>query len=594
MVAQLKGTLMKDWRIVVHYGSLTGGILQHEKQTFECFGDALEKIMLVAELSKGCDLLVTEEASMLFHDLSKLHRSTRVANRIVPFLIISLHDLQSHTSRLSFTGQSLSFLESRKVQDSKEPGRLISAEEYSKRLSFRDCLGFRKVKDESAYDEWISNQAYSLDARFQSILVIITYLVLSIVRLFIISHFIKEDYWCSIAECIRFLVILPCLVLVTLYLQLASLMTSSLQKAGISPRTIIRCIFLTINIGTLISESANISYFNMSKINYTTYGLLTNEHVVWICWTLASRFVRFRFKSILLCVYIAYCTVCRMLQDIPWMPLSLIALSMYIITILLGSFACGFSLERKSRMEFLKWSEQKAAINDANDEREYLESVVSSVVPLHISNALRNDRNAANISSQSVAILFLKILNWADIVTNLNSAQKMKYASEFFTYAEALCQTYKVELVHIFGGGCLILAGAIEKEGRPETKCLNLWKEMQVCAPSYMFGKQDTRVHIGAAIATGTVCGGIVGHKRVSFDVWGRPVTEVMRMAHILSGNTLLVNELCKANLGDHVGIVYENDGPAEEFVGSKVFRAESFTDVWQTFKQHIDWADFQ
>eukprot|EP00002_Diphylleia_rotans_P016235 TRINITY_DN3159_c0_g1_i19.p1 TRINITY_DN3159_c0_g1~~TRINITY_DN3159_c0_g1_i19.p1 ORF type:complete len:372 (-),score=37.94 TRINITY_DN3159_c0_g1_i19:79-1194(-) len=371
-------------------------------------------------------------------------------------------------------------------------------------------------------------------------------------------------------------------------------MTSSLQKAGISPRTIIRCIFLTINIGTLISESANISYFNMSKINYTTYGLLTNEHVVWICWTLASRFVRFRFKSILLCVYIAYCTVCRMLQDIPWMPLSLIALSMYIITILLGSFACGFSLERKSRMEFLKWSEQKAAINDANDEREYLESVVSSVVPLHISNALRNDRNAANISSQSVAILFLKILNWADIVTNLNSAQKMKYASEFFTYAEALCQTYKVELVHIFGGGCLILAGAIEKEGRPETKCLNLWKEMQVCAPSYMFGKQDTRVHIGAAIATGTVCGGIVGHKRVSFDVWGRPVTEVMRMAHILSGNTLLVNELCKANLGDHVGIVYENDGPAEEFVGSKVFRAESFTDVWQTFKQHIDWADFQ
>ncbi|MCK4746610.1 MAG: hypothetical protein KAT15_06235, partial [Bacteroidales bacterium] len=162
-------------------------------------------------------------------------------------------------------------------------------------------------------------------------------------------------------------------------------------------------------------------------------------------------------------------------------------------------------------------------------EKEKSDKLVAEILP---------DRTAAQIKSQGKAkwdkyeratVLFSDIQGFTKIAEEMNPEALIDELDKFFFHFDSVVEKYNIEKIKTIGDAYMAAGGIPEKNSTNPVEVVLAALEMQTYMQQLKSAKADIwDLRIG--IHTGPVIAGVVGHKKVSYDIWGDTVNTASRM----------------------------------------------------------------
>jgi class 3 adenylate cyclase len=132
-----------------------------------------------------------------------------------------------------------------------------------------------------------------------------------------------------------------------------------------------------------------------------------------------------------------------------------------------------------------------------------------------------------------VTVLFSDIQGFTQIAEEMNPEVLIDELDKFFFHFDSVVEKYRIEKIKTIGDAYMCAGGIPEKNRTNPVEVILAALEMQeymknLKEASLIQGMKYWDIRIG--IHTGTVIAGVVGHKKLSYDIWGDTVNIASRM----------------------------------------------------------------
>ena len=197
-----------------------------------------------------------------------------------------------------------------------------------------------------------------------------------------------------------------------------------------------------------------------------------------------------------------------------------------VAAVILGMFA-SYSIERVSRREWL-------AHREAEDERVRSERVLMNVLPEPIAERLKAEDGPIADAFAEATIMFVDLVDFTNLSSSLDPRRLVGLLNRLFTEFDRIAEEHGIEKIGTSGDSYMAVAGVpvpVENHAERIADAALAMRDRVATRE----GDIDVEVRIG--IATGPVVAGVIGEKKLYYDLWGMPVTIASRMqAHGLPG----------------------------------------------------------
>ena len=140
---------------------------------------------------------------------------------------------------------------------------------------------------------------------------------------------------------------------------------------------------------------------------------------------------------------------------------------------------------------------------------------------------------ANKIKYNFVTVLFSDIQGFTKIAEEMNPEFLIDELDKFFFYFDSVVEKYGIEKIKTIGDAYMCAGGIPEKNRTNPVEVILAALEMKAYMTRLKLGPElegmkfwDIRI----GIHTGTVVAGVVGQKKLSFDIWGDTVNTASRM----------------------------------------------------------------
>jgi Adenylate cyclase, family 3 (some proteins contain HAMP domain) len=166
-------------------------------------------------------------------------------------------------------------------------------------------------------------------------------------------------------------------------------------------------------------------------------------------------------------------------------------------------------------------------------EKEKTEKLLANVLPKNTASEIMEKGKATKIKYNFVTVLFSDIQGFTKIAEETNPEDLIDELDKFFFYFDSVVERLGIEKIKTIGDAYMCAGGIPEKNRTNPVEVILAALEMQV----YMANLKETSelegmkfwdIRIG--IHTGTVVAGVVGQKKLSYDIWGDTVNTASRM----------------------------------------------------------------
>jgi class 3 adenylate cyclase len=282
---------------------------------------------------------------------------------------------------------------------------------------------------------------------------------------------------------------------------------------------------------------------------------------------------------------------------LPKWHLSFPAMAIYFILVIIIIWVSYDQLNfRFARKQYMLEQIINNRTEDLIREKEKTETLLSNVLPKNTADELMAKGKATKIKYNFVTVLFSDIQGFTKIAEEMNPEVLIDELDKFFFHFDSVVEKYGIEKIKTIGDAYMCAGGIPEKNKTNPVEVILAALEMQkymlkLKATSEVEGMKYWDIRIG--IHTGTVVAGVVGQKKLSYDIWGDTVNTASRMESSgdagkinISGTTYeFVRDffICehrgkmpvkyKGELdmyfvnGIADGLKDENDGPNEKFI---------------------------
>ena len=219
---------------------------------------------------------------------------------------------------------------------------------------------------------------------------------------------------------------------------------------------------------------------------------------------------------------------------LPLWYLSPVALFFYLVLLLLIIWALYEHLVlRFARKQYLLEQIINKRTEDLIIEKEKSETLLANVLPKNTASEIMAKGKATKIKYNFVTVLFSDIQGFTKIAEEMNPEVLIDELDKFFFYFDSVVEKFGIEKIKTIGDAYMCAGGIPEKNRTNPIEVILAALEMQV----YMNNLKETSeiegmkywdIRIG--IHTGTVVAGVVGQKKLSYDIWGDTVNTASRM----------------------------------------------------------------
>jgi class 3 adenylate cyclase len=144
-------------------------------------------------------------------------------------------------------------------------------------------------------------------------------------------------------------------------------------------------------------------------------------------------------------------------------------------------------------------------------------------------NQLKGSGKAKWDKYERATVLFSDIQGFTRIAEEMNPEKLIDELDTFFFHFDSVVEKYNIEKIKTIGDAYMAAGGIPHKNSTNPVEVVMAALEMQ----AYMQQLKSTRAEIWdlrIGIHTGPVIAGVIGHKKISYDIWGDTVNTASRM----------------------------------------------------------------
>jgi adenylate cyclase len=166
-------------------------------------------------------------------------------------------------------------------------------------------------------------------------------------------------------------------------------------------------------------------------------------------------------------------------------------------------------------------------------EKEKTEALLANVLPKNMADEIMAKGKATKVKYNFVTVLFSDIQGFTKIAEEMNPEVLIDELDKFFFHFDTVVEKFGIEKIKTIGDAYMCAGGIPEKNRTNPVEVILAALEMKAYmdklkATSELEGMNNWDIRIG--IHTGTVIAGVVGQKKLSYDIWGDTVNIASRM----------------------------------------------------------------
>jgi len=162
-------------------------------------------------------------------------------------------------------------------------------------------------------------------------------------------------------------------------------------------------------------------------------------------------------------------------------------------------------------------------------EKERSDKLVAEILPERTADQIKIKGRAKWDKYDRATVLFSDIQGFTKIAEEMNPEKLIDELDTFFFHFDSVVEKYNIEKIKTIGDAYMAAGGIPNKNSTNPVEVVLAALEMQ----SYMQQLKSSRAKIWdlrIGIHTGPVIAGVVGHKKISYDIWGDTVNTASRM----------------------------------------------------------------
>jgi adenylate cyclase len=210
------------------------------------------------------------------------------------------------------------------------------------------------------------------------------------------------------------------------------------------------------------------------------------------------------------------------------------AILIYVLLVIILTWAVYDQLKyRFARTRFMLEQIINTRTEELIIEKEKTENLLTNVLPKNTADEIMSKGKATKIKYNFVTVLFSDIQGFTKIAEEMNPEVLIDELDKFFFHFDSVVEKYGIEKIKTIGDAYMCAGGIPEKNRTNPVEVILAALEMQqymenLKASSELSGMRYWDIRIG--IHTGTVVAGVVGQKKLSYDIWGDTVNTASRM----------------------------------------------------------------
>ena len=166
-------------------------------------------------------------------------------------------------------------------------------------------------------------------------------------------------------------------------------------------------------------------------------------------------------------------------------------------------------------------------------EKQKRETLLGKVLPKSAANDIMVKGKTDKVKYNFVTVLFSDIQGFTKIAEEMNPELLIDELDKFFFYFDSVVEKYGIEKIKTIGDAYMCAGGIPEKNRTNPVEVILAALEMKTYMlklkqGSDLAGMKFWDIRIG--IHTGTVVAGVIGQKKLSYDIWGDTVNTASRM----------------------------------------------------------------
>jgi adenylate cyclase len=222
------------------------------------------------------------------------------------------------------------------------------------------------------------------------------------------------------------------------------------------------------------------------------------------------------------------------LQVFPLWYFSRLAFFVYLIGFILIIWTIYVHLNlRFARKQYMLEQIINKRTEDLIIEKEKTENLLANVLPKNTANEIMTKGKATKITYNFVTVLFSDIQGFTNVAEEMNPEELIDELDKFFFHFDSVVEKYGIEKIKTIGDAYMCAGGIPEKNRTNPVEIILAALEMKAYMntlkqTSELEGMRFWDIRIG--IHTGSVVAGVVGHKKLSYDIWGDTVNIASRM----------------------------------------------------------------
>jgi adenylate cyclase len=168
-------------------------------------------------------------------------------------------------------------------------------------------------------------------------------------------------------------------------------------------------------------------------------------------------------------------------------------------------------------------------IQNLTAEKERSDRLVAEILPVDTANQIKSKGKAKWDKYERATVLFSDIQGFTKIAEETNPEKLIDELDTFFFHFDSVVEKYNIEKIKTIGDAYMAAGGIPHKNSTNPVEVVMAALEMQ----SYMQQLKSSRAEIWdlrIGIHTGPVIAGVVGQKKISYDIWGDTVNTASRM----------------------------------------------------------------
>lgn len=170
---------------------------------------------------------------------------------------------------------------------------------------------------------------------------------------------------------------------------------------------------------------------------------------------------------------------------------------------------------------------------DLRREKGKSDNLLANMLPKGTAEEIMSKGKAAKTKYNFVTVLFSDIQGFTRIAEEMNPEVLIDELDKFFFHFDSVAEKFRIEKIKTIGDAYMCAGGIPERNRTNPLEVVLAALEMQKYMTAMKKDPHDSAARfwdIRIGIHTGTVIAGVVGHKKLTYDIWGDTVNTASRM----------------------------------------------------------------